>query len=1328
MSDANATSALAIDRDNPWPGLATFTEEQAGLFHGRDAEIRDLTKRAERNPLTVLFGQSGLGKSSLLQAGVFPRLRASSYWPIYVRLDHGPGAPTPTEQIKALVLADTARAGTWTKPGSAQPGESLWEFFHHRDDKLIGANGRTIVPVLVFDQFEELFTLGAGAGSERARAVAFMSELAELVENRPSEKLVARLEESSAEMEVFDFSRTDYRVVITLREDYLPHLEGLKTIMPALMENRMRLARMTGTQALDAVVKPGGALVTEDVARAIVEFVAGAKGGSIERLAELDVEPPLLSVICRELNERRRALGQAQITADLVSGNRREILTDFYERSVADLPAGLRTFIEDKLLTKSGFRDNLALETALEEPGVTRPLIDTLVARRLLRIEDRIGTQRVELTHDVLADVVRASRDARQQRLVVEQARVREERAHAEAARRTRRLRFAIAGLAVAVVGLSIGAVFGIRAQRRATEHASRGDLLLGSRLLDEGRLSEGLAYLVSAARKDPGNSVLAPRILTTLAGHNFTLPVGTPLALPSPGANAVYLADGRRILVQSEDATVRIIDADTWRVERVLAFEQGVRRDGVQRADRNSNVFAVMLADGGMLVCDASTGRPLREAFRPPEAMPDRWVNFRLSPDGRWLALGGREKLWLWDVSSGELRATLPNNGSYYRVFAFSPDSRRIATTHGARAERVAPTTQIWSVPDGTPVGQPMQQPGSQWVDNVQFSADGNRLLIHFSVGAEDYAGIYHAATGEPIRSQYAMGTAVWQVGFSRDGSRLIYAVDRAVHVVDVNTGKPVFPPLIHGGPIRESRVSEDGTILFTNSVDGLFRLWDFETGKLRAEPTFAQANYAPAVLAPDGRTVALFAPDALAYRMRLGAGAAVPLVLPRFAGAPLIVNWMARPPARLLWFTRAEARAVDVVSGRNVEGGFTYPTPLVSLTRSSYGGTAGVGDTFLTPRLSDGIHAWHLSERGIAHDVVLIDAPAVVGGGGLRLSRTGKRLAHIVQEGDARSIGILDTLTGRRVATIKPSAPLTGLPGDPFSGDDRLVVIRTTDDALQVCDVASGQTRFEVQLSGQAKFNTERFSANGAHLLTGDTWGGVQVWDAGNGTLLHTTQAHRTVVTRFDFSDDGRYYASLSADGSVQVWDAGTHARFGPPLVQDGAPARVYFSPDSRRIITPSLGGTARVWDVQSGLPLTAPLTHDGDQVLIVSFSPDGRFVSTSQFGTTPKGSQRVWPAPPDSQGTRTPKWLLQLAAICAGQRLNDDGKLVSAADEFARIDEVRAALAALPADDPYAEWGRWILSENPTRPIAPRFTITPAEAKKLREEYARVGSAAP
>jgi hypothetical protein len=101
------------------------------------------------------------------------------------------------------------------------------------------------------------------------------------------------------------------------------------------------------------------------------------------------------------------------------------------------------------------------------EPDVTQPLIDTLVSRRLLRIEDRIGARRVELTHDLLADVVR---DGRQQRVALEPTRERERERIALAAvvRQTRRQGVMLSGLALAVIALGIGGVFGLRAQRRA--------------------------------------------------------------------------------------------------------------------------------------------------------------------------------------------------------------------------------------------------------------------------------------------------------------------------------------------------------------------------------------------------------------------------------------------------------------------------------------------------------------------------------------------------------------------------------------------------------------------------------------------------------------------------------------------------------------------------------------------------------------------------------------------------------------------------------------------------------------------------------------------
>jgi len=99
--------------------------------------------------------------------------------------------------------------------------------------------------------------------------------------------------------------------------------------------------------------------------------------------------------------------------------------------------------------------NNLALETALEFPGVTRPLLDTCRPAVLLRIEDRLGLQRVELTHDVLAEVV--PQRPRCPACTPGPRRGPRKRATRPRGRRpqTRRQRFAIAGLVLAVLALA---------------------------------------------------------------------------------------------------------------------------------------------------------------------------------------------------------------------------------------------------------------------------------------------------------------------------------------------------------------------------------------------------------------------------------------------------------------------------------------------------------------------------------------------------------------------------------------------------------------------------------------------------------------------------------------------------------------------------------------------------------------------------------------------------------------------------------------------------------------------------------------------------------
>ena len=399
----------SVSREQPWPGLMPFTEEAQAYFHGRDREAAELLRLIKRETLTVLFGQSGLGKSSLLNAGLFPRLRAEDFLPVYVRLDVAPEAPPLGAQVLAALQSACERHGVEGPGGEAA---TLWEFFHRKDADFWSARNRLLTPVLVLDQFEEIFTLGRHLEEMESRCRAFLEELADLVEDRVPRTLAQRLDADPALAEQYDFARHGYKAVLSFREDYLAEFEGLRGAIRSIMQNRLRLTRMNGEQAREAVLQSGGHLVEAGVAEQVIRFVAAprAHARGDDDLARLEVEPALLSVVCRELNSQRLRRGQSHITADmLLGGAQQQIIRDFYESSMEGIDPRVREFVEDQLLTEAGYRDSYAYDDALALPGVTREAIDRLIGRRLLRLEERSGVLRVELTHDLLTQVARES-------------------------------------------------------------------------------------------------------------------------------------------------------------------------------------------------------------------------------------------------------------------------------------------------------------------------------------------------------------------------------------------------------------------------------------------------------------------------------------------------------------------------------------------------------------------------------------------------------------------------------------------------------------------------------------------------------------------------------------------------------------------------------------------------------------------------------------------------------------------------------------------------------------------------------------------------------
>jgi hypothetical protein len=367
----------------------------------------------------VLFGRSGLGKTSLLKAGLFPLLRAEDCLPVYVRLDHAEGAPALREQIfrglQAACDSDRVQA--------AQPagGESLWSFFHRRNAEFWSERNRPVTPVIAFDQFEEIFTLGQETDESRARSAAFLAELGDLVENRPPDAVRETLEADPTAARRFDFKRSTVKLVLSFREDFLAEMEGLKERMPSLMYNRFRLLAMSGAQAYEVITRAGGHLVDDVVARRILRLAWKNEPSPPVDPADfptIEIDPALLSVVCSELNHKRQQAKSPldHITPDLLEGADREILSGFYERGMAGLDPRVRAFVEDELITDRGYRDSHALDDARALPGVTSEALDALIRRRLLRVDERQSVRRLELTHDVLARVVKESRDSRRAR------------------------------------------------------------------------------------------------------------------------------------------------------------------------------------------------------------------------------------------------------------------------------------------------------------------------------------------------------------------------------------------------------------------------------------------------------------------------------------------------------------------------------------------------------------------------------------------------------------------------------------------------------------------------------------------------------------------------------------------------------------------------------------------------------------------------------------------------------------------------------------------------------------------------------------------------
>ena len=458
--------------------------------------------------MTVLFGKSGLGKTSLLKAGLFPRLRQRHFLPIYVRLAVSPAAPAFIDQVRDALRATFASDRIDAPP--IGEGESLWAYLHRARLELWDAQNYPQTPVFVLDQFEELFTLGESVGAAVQR---FREDFGDLAENRIPLSLAHALDADDGTPSPLDLRAMRYKALLSFREDYPPDLEGWRRAIPSLGRVRFRLLAMRRDQAMAAVYRTAPHLLDEALAARVVQFVAaersaasgnGASASTAPEDAEAEttggtIEPALLSLFCRGLNERRKQQKKTRFDDDLLDKAQQGIISDYYRSCIDGMPDAVSEFIESELITEKGFRNFYARDDAVPE-HLTQEQLDRLIGQRLLRLEERYGAQRIELTHDLLTRAVREHRDARraeqqrvmlarqaeeQRRAIEEAARQREAQlqeaqrierqqnleAEARAGRRFKRLAIALGVVLVLTAAMALSAVWqSLRAHRESRE------------------------------------------------------------------------------------------------------------------------------------------------------------------------------------------------------------------------------------------------------------------------------------------------------------------------------------------------------------------------------------------------------------------------------------------------------------------------------------------------------------------------------------------------------------------------------------------------------------------------------------------------------------------------------------------------------------------------------------------------------------------------------------------------------------------------------------------------------------------------------------------
>ena len=491
-----------------YPGVQPFQREQSDRFFGRDEDITRFLSLILQEKLVVLYGKSGYGKSSLLNAGIQPRLdqetakgkRRYVAVPIRFLAAGGQDEDNLFEQFEFHLSRAMEAAGISKSPDAALLPNTLWGCFKTWQTDL------NTVFVLLFDQFEELFSY------KPEQQLAFRQQLAELLYSDYPQFLEENEANLPPETAARLAEKTNVHTVLAIRADRVSELDRLRDHLPKIREKWFELRALPLEEARKALTIPSE--LPGDFASSAFQFDQSAQKKILDFLRDAEglVEPNQLQILAESFERRVILEGLRRFDTGNI-GDLRVVIARYYSDKIAAIedPAerlAVRRLCEEGLAQEGEPPIRLSLHAAQIRQffGVETPLLARLVDVRLLRAEaGKGGGATYELPHDTLLGAVLEAKkvrleEERKAELERQAAQIAQEKAEAE--RRRKRALVTAAIAAVLVLAAIVATVFAFNKSSEAERQAQNAAkaIALADQKTREATVSDSLAQVKTAA------------------------------------------------------------------------------------------------------------------------------------------------------------------------------------------------------------------------------------------------------------------------------------------------------------------------------------------------------------------------------------------------------------------------------------------------------------------------------------------------------------------------------------------------------------------------------------------------------------------------------------------------------------------------------------------------------------------------------------------------------------------------------------------------------------------------------------------------------------